>query len=148
MSFLKGTPKEAGTVIIRHDSGYLEFREFDMENESVLEKDNNGIAKRAWPWKFDLIKDFSLPNSDETKKALLVFDRDIVFDPFEELPNNDPAKPQTENTRITTVARIANKTAQQHAQETPGIIYNRGILFLGVTMFILAIGLALKAGLG
>jgi len=144
---LFGTPKEQETQLHLRDDWSFEFRRLDIENSSLLERNQRGEVPRAWVFPHKLRKRFDGIQKIRRGMLLVSCDRDIIFDPFGQMP--DVEKPeQGEKLDKPFIQRIAEATIYDHARKARGVtVMDKVVLFVGVVMIILAVAIAIRVAI-
>lgn len=81
------------------DAGTLNFRNLDIEDTFLVEKDNNGEITRGWPHYYRNQFPFAGYKGIKAGQVTLSFDRDIILDPYglikDDVDNPDKAPEKT-----------------------------------------------------
>ncbi len=81
------------------DAGSFEFRNLDIEDTFLVEKDNNGEITRGWKHFYRNQFPFAGYKNIKPGQVTLSFDRDIILDPFglikEDIDNPEKAPSKT-----------------------------------------------------
>lgn len=139
-----GTPKERRTQLYFRDDGAFQFRQLDIEDGFLVERNAKKEITKAWMMKYGLLLRFN--GFKNIKKDMITpsFGRDIIFDPHDKLGTGE--KPEKGNKIIKSfITKIATAKCYRHEQKAKGnLMIDKMVLFMGFTMLLLAIGIGLK----
>lgn len=142
---LFGLAKEKRTQLYFRDDGTFIFRKLDIEDGFLVEKNAQKDIVKVWMMRYKLLSSFDGYKGIGADMVTLSFARDIVLDPFNQL--NEGEKPDKGDSLIKSfVTKIATAKCYKHEQTAKGSLFiDKLVLFMGLTMVLLALGIGLKA---
>lgn len=144
---LLGDKKERGIQLLIRDDGDFLFRELDIQDSFLVEKDGHGNVIKAWMMPFRLSRKFDgLKGVFKAGRVYASYNRDIVYDPFKELgPGEKPEQGREIKKKF--VTKIAEGKCYQHEHSHKASFFmDKFVLFLGGTMILLGLVIALAVG--
>jgi len=140
-----GPPKEKGTQLYFRDDGGFQFRKIDIEDTFLVEKIGRGEINKAWMMRYKLLKRFDGFKNISADMVTISYARDIVFDPFDQLNLSEKPEKGKELAKAF-IKKIAESKCYQHERSAKGSTFTEKIsLFLGITMILMAVAIAIKA---
>lgn len=127
------------------DDGGFQFRKLDIEDTFLVEKNSQKEAVKAWMMRYKLLRRFDGFKSIDADMVTVSYGRDIVFDPFRQL--NDNEKPEKGKKLIKDfIKRIAEAKCYQHERTAKGsTLASTVTLYMGIVMVLLALAVGIKA---
>ena len=141
-------PKEQRTQLYFHDDGSFEFRKLDIDVACLLEKDGQGNCIRAFRHFYKNQYPFNGFKKIKADMITLGYGRDIVLDPHgilsaDDLPALDKDILNLDRKGLREIAQSQCYKAENQKGGT--LLLDKITMYLGVTVVILAIAVALNA---
>lgn len=145
---LLGVAKEKARNLHFFDDGSFIFRELEIEKGWLIENNAQGKGIRAFMLPYKLQKHFFGYKSIGSGKVLMTYSRDVVWDPYGQLPNGD--KPEKgKGLKEKMMSSIASSTVYQHAVDArPSSLADKMILFCGSVAVLLALSIGAQVAFG
>jgi hypothetical protein len=137
--------KERGIQLYMRDDGDFVFRELDIEDAFLVEKDSQGGYVKAWMMFFKLLREFSgLKGVMHAGKVTVSYGRDIVYDPYEQLKPEEKPKPGDSLVKDF-VKKIAESKCYQHEHSHKQTwAMDKITTFSGFTMILLGLAIGIQ----
>ena len=145
---LFGTPKEQGTQVLFRDDGSFIIRNLEIVDGFLVEKDNEGVGRYAWMMFYKLLKRFEGFKNIGAGNVTLSYNRDVVFDPFNQLSETE--KPEKgEGLKKEFIRKRADAKCYRHERSAKGsLLLEKITVFMGIIAVILALAIGAKAAFG
>ena len=149
MSIFQVSREEKGSQLLFRDDGSFLMRKLLIEDGFLLEKDSNGISRRAWMQFYKLLKEY--PGYSFVKigadMITVSFNRDVLFDPFGQL-NTDEKPTMGQDLKKSFVTKIADAKCYRHeVNAKPNNHMDKITTYLGVVVIMLVIAVLIKVAL-
>lgn len=133
ISNLTGAPKEQRTQLHFRSDMRFQFRNVELEGSDQVIKQDGEIVE-AWPDFFNLQKSFNGYKNINAAKVTVVFDRDIILDPFKQL--SDEEKPEKGRRLVKSWITRIGESQRYKVQNKPGrmLLLDKITMFLGTAL--------------
>lgn len=154
-----GIPKERRTQLYFRDDGAFLFRQLEIEDTFLVERDNNGEITKGWKHFFRNQFPFDGYKNIKRDQVTLSYGRDIILDPYN-LIQDDEDNPQKGTAKV--VLDVVNGEKQlkgtkawlsdvgearrlkMMANRSKSTNYNKVVMFLGVAGVVLLLILGIE----
>jgi hypothetical protein len=141
--FSLGAGKEKGDQLHFYADGSFEFRKKPLEDGCIVERVEDQVLK-AWPYFYSAQMQFDGYKSIPASMPILSFDRDMILDPFNKIPQSETVngKPDKNDVNVKKWLSQLAESMRYKVMSKPGsmLLVDKITVFLGVALLMEIIG--------